>query len=508
VADVSQEWAANEILKRREARISLKSFAHYMQYEGNVPALHHEFLLDNIQDVFEGKQERLMVFMPPGMAKSTYCSILLPAFYMGRYPNNRIISASYDSSLVEQFGGKVRNLIAYNERFNNLFPGLNLSQDTKAKGHWNIKDKYGGYYATGVNSAVTGRRANMAVLDDLVKGQRDADSATVMEHTWRWMKSDLGTRLLPDARMILIMTRWSQNDPPGRLLPEDWNGESGDILCSDGRVWRVVCLPAEAQENDALGRKPGEFLWTDFYTDDWWQLTKKDAQSSDVRFWGSLYQQTPAPEEGIEFKREWFKWYENTPAQYTPYMAADFAVSKDRGDFTEIGGFGVDRNDDLYIAPDNTWYSGQETPDVWINRFLDIAEYLKPQAGISEKGLIRNATETALDKRMNERKVYVAMEWLSHIGDKTANVRAFQARAAQGKVYLPKNDIGRRILKQLLEFPTHRYDDIVDVCGLMGRYLNETVVPMRQRTEKRISDRWEKAFMRKDMQSENSWRTA
>ncbi len=478
-----------------------------MHYEGNVPALHHEFLLDNIQEVFDGVRDRLMVFMPPGMAKSTYCSILAPAYYMGKYPDKRIISASYDTNLVEQFGGKVRNMIAYNDLFNSLFPGLQLSADTKAKGHWNIKDHYGGYYATGVNSAVTGRRANIAILDDLVKGQKEADSATVMEHTWRWMKTDLGTRLLPDARVILIMTRWSQNDPPGRLLPEDWKGESGDILCSDGRTWRVVCLPAEAGEDDPIGRKPGDFLWTDYYDDEWWRLTKRDAQTSDVRFWGSLYQQTPAPEEGIEFKREWFKWYEVTPQHYTPYMAADFAVTKDRGDFTEIGVFAVDRNDDLYIAPDMGWWSGKETPDVWIDRLLDLADHFKPQMLVSEKGVIRNATEGPLNKRMLERRTYVATEWLSHIGDKTANARAFQARCSQGKVYLPKNEVGFRILKQLLEFPAGKYDDVVDVCGLMGRYLQDTVRPVIQRTEKKVMDRWDKAFERKDRQADD-WKVA
>ena len=704
---------------------------------------------------------------------STYCSIDVPAYFMGKWPDKRIISASYDSSLVEGFGGKVRNMIAYNERFNALFPGLSLSQDTKAKGHWNIKDHYGGYYATGVNSAVTGRRANLAVLDDLVKGQKEADSPTIMEHTWRWLKTDLGTRLLPDAAVIIIMcmtgdtpvlmangqekplsevrkgdqvatyengqittstvlnwrnngsdsifrikmksgimvranerhpflvdrsgdtewvrlknlkvgerilrvtgengeglsvaspavtsqrsvrgaasstitdidglrgygrplimqnravtrayviatalaakitteclrlktafvqfvrnppptmcapigetssasitattatksgafsattailplvtgkhpkycappqttykvtadeiaeisacgiedvfdiqvertenfianglvshnTRWSQNDPPGRLLPEDWNGESGDIECSDGRIWRVVCIPAEAGENDPLGRSPGEFLWTDYYTDDWWELTKKDAQTSDIRFWGSLYQQTPAPEEGVEFKREWFKWYTEPPKHYTPYMAMDCAVTKDRGDFTEIGVFGVDRNDDLYIAPDFGWYSGKVTPDVWIDAILDLAENFHPQVLLSEKGVIRNATEGPLDKRMAERKVYVSTEWLPHIGDKSANARAFQARCAQGKVYLPKNDIGRRILKQLLEFPAGKHDDIVDVCGLMGRHLQDTVVPNIQRVEKKTMDRWDKAFQRKDNVA-GSWKTA
>lgn len=502
--------AAQEVLRRREARNSVKKFAHYLAYQGNTPALHHDFLLDNIQEVFDGRRDRLMVFMPPGMAKSTYSSIIAPSYYMGKYPDKRIITGSNDSTLAEKFGGDVRNTVTYNERFRNLFPGIELSPDTKAKGQWNLKDHYGGFYATGVGGAIVGRRANLAILDDIVKGRQEADSATVMSRTWDWLFADLMTRLLPDGKIILIMTRWSASDPAGRLLPEDWRGESGDIKCSDGKTWRVVCLPAQAKEGDPLNRKPGEFLWTDYYPVEWWEATKKAQQLEGTRNWASLYEQVPSPEEGIEFKREWFKWYtsDEQPKQYTPYMAGDFAVTHSRGDNTEIGVFGVDKEDNLYVAPDSGWWSGKETADIWIDRLLDFADYFKPRDFISEKGVIRNAIEPYLDKRMDERRTYVVKQWLPHIGDKTANARAFQARAANGKVYLPKNEIGQRILRQLLEFPAGKHDDIVDVCGLMGRWLQMSTVPVQQPKESKIVDRWAKVFDRHDSKSDNSWRTA
>ena len=499
-----------EQLARRKARRHIKDFSRYINFEGNLPALHHDFLLDNIQEVLENRCDRLMVFMPPGMAKSTYCSILLPAYYIGHYPDKQIISASYDTDLATRFGGKVRNLLTYDSRYQNLFPGMDLSPDTKAKGQWNLKNHHGGYYATGVGSSITGRRANLAVLDDLVKGRLEADSPRIMSTTWEWLWSDLTTRLLPDGKIILIMTRWSQNDPAGRLLPEDWDGESGDIECTDGKIWKVVCIPAEARQKDPLHRKPGEYLWTDFYDDNWWASTKKAQMMEGTRNWGSLYQQTPSPEEGIEFKREWFKFYkiEDTPKKYTPYIAGDFAVSKDRGDYTEIGVFGVDEKDDLYIAPDKGWWSGKETADIWIDRLLDFCDYFKPRDFISEKGVIRNAIEPYLDKRMDERRTYVVKQWLPHIGDKTANARAFQARAANGKVYLPDNEVGHRILRQLLEFPAGKHDDIVDVCGLMGRWLQMSTVPTTETKKSVIVDRWDKAFARHDMHSDNTWRTA
>ena len=507
-SNLSLVRAAQEELSRRKARRHVKEYSKYLQYQGHLPALHHEFLLDNIQEVFEGRRDRLMVFMPPGMAKSTYSSIIAPSYFVGKYPDSLVICASSSGDLTERFSGEVRNTVAYNSRYKALFPDVQLSKDTKAKGQWNLQNHHGGYYATTVGGQIVGRRANLIILDDIVKGREAADSPTQMNRLWEWLYADLFTRLLPDGKIILIMTRWSQNDPAGRLLPEDWNGESGDIECEDGKTWRVVCLQAEAREGDPLHRPPGNFLWTDFYDDEWWQATKKAQTLEGTRNWPSLYQQVPSPEEGIEFKREWFNWYDKAPEQYTPYICADFAVTKDRGDYTEIGVFGVDRNDDLYIAPDNGWWSGKETADVYIDKLLDLVDYFKPHQFVSEKGVIRNAIEPYLDKRMDERRTYVAKEWLSHIGDKTAKARAFQARAANGKVYLPRGEIGERILKQLLEFPAGRHDDVVDVCGFMGQYLQSTTRPNIQKKKSVIVDRWDRAFQRHDGISSDTWRTA
>ena len=158
--------------------------------------------------------------------------------------------------MATDFAGKVKGLFAENLFYKALFPGMELAPDTKAKGHWNIKGKKGGLYATGVNSAITGRRGHLAILDDLVKGREDADS---VRESWKRPGTGLlrisRLVLLPDNAIVYITTRWSQNDPAGRLLPEDWNGESGPVKCSDGRIWEVLSLPAEAQENDPLGRK-------------------------------------------------------------------------------------------------------------------------------------------------------------------------------------------------------------------------------------------------------------
>lgn len=509
---ITPEEAAQLILDRREARKSILAFARFLKIEPE-PAEHHVLLLDKyLQRVIDGEIDRLMVFMPPGCAKSTYCTVMMPSFYLGNNPDHRVITASYDSDLATDFAGKVRNLFSQNTNYRQLFPNMALSADTKAKGHWNINDKKGGLYATGVGSAVTGRRANLAILDDLVKGRKEADSPREMQNTWRWFTADLSTRLLPNAKIVYITTRWSQNDPAGRLLPEDWNGESGPIECNDGKTWEVLCLPAQAMLNDPLGREVGDWLWPDFYTPQFWEDTKRLQLMEDTRNWNSLYQQVPAPEEGIDFKREWFKWYDEPPALMNYYIAADFAVTENQGDFTEIGVFGVDQDGDIYVAPKNGWWTGKSTSYVWVDRLLDLVRDFQPHMFISEKGVIRNAVEPWLDGRVSERakegeRVHVAREWLPHIGNKTANSRSFHGRAAQGKIHLPKNATGERIFSQLLEFPAGKHDDIVDCCGLIGRYLQMSVAPKLELVQERKRDRWDRAFDRLDHKAD-SWKTA
>jgi hypothetical protein len=409
-----------------------------------------------------------MVLMPPGTAKSTYCSVLLPAYYLGIHNERRVIAGSYDTGLSSLFGRRVRNLVGGPD-YQRIFP-VGVSQDSRAKGEWDLLSG-GGYYATGVDSAVTGRRGNLGILDDLIKGRKDADSQTVRDSTWRWYVSDFRTRLIPDQNAIVyITTRWHEDDPAGRMLPVDWHGESGFVRARDGEMWYVLCVPAEARASDPIGRKPGEWLWPEWFPKDYWTQEKR---SQGPRNWSALYQQVPSPDEGTYFKREWFKWYSETPKYLTHYMAGDFAVTEGDGDYTEIGDVGIDPNDDMYVAPDNGWWSGQTSADKWIDALLDLVFDHHPDCFISEKGVIKNAIEPFLEKRSSERKIYVHTEWMAHVGDKAANARSFQARASSGKVYLPDNEIGHRILNQLLSFPAGKNDDIVDVVGLIGRYLQD-----------------------------------
>lgn len=447
---ISPEEAAKELLRRRNARKNLLAFTEYTNpaYQA---AAHHHRICDALEAVERGDIDRLMIFMPPRHGKSELASKRFPAWYIGRNPDKQIIAASYADNLAGDFGREVRNTVSSAE-YANLFR-TRLSEDSRAAGRWNTT-KGGAYVAAGVGAGITGKGANIGLIDDPFKDRADADSETIRDKVWGWYQSTFYTRLMPRGAVILIQTRWHEDDLAGRLLEAQRHG---------GDQWEILELPAE---------QDGKALWPEWFPLDSLHRIKA---AIGPREYSALYQQSPQPDDGLYFKREWFNWYQDAPERLNCYLAGDFAVTDGDGDFTEIGVVGVDVNDDLYIAPNNGWFSAQTSTDVWIDAVIDLAKQHDSNVLVSERGVIKNAIEPFLQKRFRERGRYLHCEWLSHIGDKAANARSFQARASQGKVYLPDNDIGHRILNQLLSFPAGKYDDIVDVLGLIGRYLQKTI---------------------------------
>lgn len=486
-----------EILQlRRKARSNFADFNRYMFPEES-PAFHHEFLCNKLDQVIEGKIRRLMIFMPPGSAKSTYTSKRFPAYFLGRFPKKGIICGSYDTELSTEFGRHVRNYVD-DKQYQLLFT-TRLAEDSRAKGQWATNED-GTYYACGVGSGVTGRRADLGLIDDPVKGQEEADSKTIREKAWKWYRSDFFTRLKPGAAQIIIQTRWNEDDLSGRILGDKWDGKSGIYKGFDGQDWHVVCMPAEAKEDDVLGRKPGEWLWPDFFTPETWEEIKavQTNMGTNFRVWEALYQQNPQPDDGIHFKREWFESGRYDLGKHppiTPYGASDYAVTRGGGDFTEMGIGGYDDKYDLWLTD---WWSDQEAADTWIDVQISMAKRHKVYHWISEVGVIRRAIESQLDKRKIERLKdgsgqFFTMHWLPHIGDKAAKAWAFKAMAMAGKVHIPRCKWGDELIDQLVRFIPNANirDDKVDVCGFFGRILDEVFAPVTvSHEEKRTKDEY------------------
>ena len=437
------------MLARKQAQTGLARFIEYRD-AGYQPALHHKLLIDRLEAVERGDIERLMVCMPPGSAKSTYASVEFPSWFLGRNPALSVIAASHTQELAERFGRRVRNVVASQE-FQRVF-GFTVADDSASAGRWDTQ-RGGEYFAAGVGGSITGRRADLAVIDDPVKSREDADSERSRQKAWDWYTNDLLTRLKPGARQIVVMTRWHEDDLGGRILDRERNR------------WELIEIAMEAMPNDPLGRKPGERLWPEWFTDDMLQVAKMD-----MRAWNALYQQQPAADEGDFFRREWLEQeYEVLPDNVRKYGASDYGVTEGGGDYTEHGIFAIDAAGNLYI---DDWWRGQENADVWIDEKCSLILKHEPLCWFGEAGPIRRAVEPFLKRRMVERSAMCRIEWLSSIADKPTRARGFQALASMGKVFFRKGlNHKSDLIGQLLRFPAGKHDDAVDVCSMIGRGL-------------------------------------
>ena len=472
-------------VRQEKARRSLGAFSTRML--GLVPARHHEFVNEKLEAVERGEITRLMLFEPPGHAKSTYASHLFPGWYLGRNPERSVIAASHTAQLATRFGRKVRNLFASPDW---PFEDVALAGDSRAADQWETTAS-GEYFAVGVGGAVTGRRADLAVIDDPLKGRKDADSITVRENLWDWYRADFHNRLKPGAAIILIQTRWHEDDLAGRILPEDYDGRTDWIVGCDGERWYVVNLPALAEADDPLDREAGEALWPGWFSREMLDVEKV---VQGPRNWAALYQQRPAPEEGNYFRKDWWRWYETAPPLDTLRIigASDYAVTADAGDLTVHGVAGVDPDDNLYVLD---WWRDQTASDVWIETLLDLMGRWKPVEWAEEKGQIEKSVGPFIDARMRERQVYCHREQFASSADKPTRAQAFRARMAMGKVFWPRNAPWvDDVYRVLMNFPTGKVDDDVDVCSLFGRMLAPVQVFDQTMAHAVVSDEVEPLF--------------
>lgn len=454
----SPQEAASELLRRRQARLSLLDFTQYTNHNYET-ADHHRLIADKLEAVERGEIKRLMICMPPRHGKSELGSRRFPAWYIGRNSDRQIIAASYNSDLANDFGRDVRNIVASPE-FAFLYK-TSLSIDSKAANRWHT-DSGGMYVAAGVGTAITGRGADILLIDDPFKDRQDADSEIQRNRVWDWYTSTAYTRLMPDGAVIVINTRWHDDDLSGRLLSAQDEG---------GDKWVLLELPAIDLQN-----KP---LWKEWYPIERLEQIRAVLPARD---WNALYQQNPIPDEGDFFKADWFKEYDELPTNLRMYGASDYAVTEDGGDFTEHGVIGVDGSNNIYVAD---WWYGQTASDKWIESKCDLIIKHAPHIWFGESGVIRRSIEPFMMRRMQEREAYCRIEWLASINDKPSRARPIQAMASMGKVYLPKNAPWKaRLLSQLLRFPAGKHDDAVDVIGLFGRGLEFIRSPKRKHQEK------------------------
>jgi len=454
---LSPQAAAAELLARRKARAGLLGFTEYTN-SAYAAAPHHTLISEKLEAVERGEIKRLMICMPPRHGKSELASRRFPAWFLGRNSGKQIIAASYNADLANDFGREVRNIVDSNE-FRALFDA-SLSEDSRAANRWHTNGG-GMYVAAGVGTAVTGRGADVLLIDDPFKDREEADSELRRQRVWDWYTSTAYTRLMPGGAIVVINTRWHDDDLSGKLLAQQDDG---------GDQWEVLSLPAINKDYEAL--------WPEWYPIDRLEQIKAVLPARD---WNALYQQNPIPDDGDYFKTDWFGEYDELPPNLRMFGASDSAVTDGAGDFSEHGIAGVDANNNIYVVD---WWYGQSASNVWIESQCDLIVKHSPICWFGEAGPIRRAIEPFLMMRMQQREAYCRIEWLPSIADKPTRARPIQAMASMGKVFLPKRAPWKdRLLNQLLRFPAGKFDDAVDVMSLFGRGLEHMKGPKRKRQQ-------------------------
>jgi predicted phage terminase large subunit-like protein len=484
-----RQTAARLLLRRRRIRANLTEWARQRGFE---PAPHHRLLIEQLEKVARGEIDRLLVCMPPGAAKSTYASILFPPYFLSHYSSASIITASHTTELSERWGRRVRNTIL--EDGPTL--GLTLCSDSQAAGRWQLVSG-GEYLAAGVGQAILGFRADLIVIDDPIRSREDAASEVLRRSIWEWYSADLKTRLKPGGRIVLISTRWHEDDLAGRLLAEMEKG---------GDRWDTLIVPAIAEENDALGRKAGEFLWDNDPNYEYGAQLRREMATQSPFNWAALYQQRPAPEAGDYFKVAWLKPYDEHPplATMRTYGASDYAVTSKGGDYTVHLVVGVDPDWKLYLL--DMW-RGQTSPDVWVERMLDMAKRWNPISWAEEQGQIRASVGPFIERRMIERKIPLYRQQFPTKGDKAVRAQAIRGRMALEGLYVPTKAPWYAALQQeLLTFPASKHDDQVDALGLIGQMLATFTSGRRPLKTKTVYDPSKDAYrpLESDHQF-NSW---
>ena len=463
--------AAQEILRRDNAIASLDCYA---MERGFWPGRHHRILTGMLERVVRGDCLRAMVFMGPGTAKSTYTSRLLGAWVLAQpSPHGMpwdILACSHTAGLSEDFSKGVRAAIVDEPQL----LGYALSDDYTAVEHW-ATDKGDHYRCGGVGQAIAGKRADLGIIDDPVAGREAADSPTMREKTWKWYQDDFRKRVKPTGAIVIVMTRWHDDDLAGRILPDKWNGESGTFLARDGRErWEVVALPSLCMNpvTDPLGRTyVDESVWPEWMPDEW---LKTERATSSPRSWSAMHQQQPAPEDGDFFQRRWMGRYTDIPTGVRYFMSSDWATPGG-DDATCHVVIGVDTQNRLYVA--DLWHHAGANTAIAIDAALDLVAKYKPACWLNEKGVIWRMVEGQIRARMQERNIFCPDEQYARSKDKQETAKAIQGRWSQGMVMLPEQAPWLADLeRELLRFPAG-HDDRVDTLALFGLHLDKVIAP-------------------------------
>lgn len=427
-----------------------------------------------LDDLLEGKLvnsdgsvcSQLIFCMPPRHGKTQLATKSLAAYYLGRNPSHQVAVGAYSDTLAQEFGSDTRAIIN-SPAYRQVFSDVRLRRGGNAKDNMET-DKGGRAFFVGRGGAMTGRGAHALLIDDIFKDHEEARSQAIRDQAWNWFTKVAMTRRMGRKIVIITMTRWHSDDIIGRIT--DPENPCYDAI--EAKKWKIIRLPAIAEEDDPLGRVEGEPLWPERFELEFLQ----SQQRLDPLGFASLYQQRPTVADGVLFRRETFQFYkpEELPENLRVYAASDHAVATgQRNDYTVLVTVGVDQQDNIWVL--DCWWQKRPT-DAVVEAMLQMARSRKPLVWWAEKGHISKSIGPFLHKRMQEERSYFHVQEVTPIGDKAQRAQSIAARVAMGKVFFPKNAVWtEKAVNELLAFPNGIHDDFSDAIAYIGLGLDKTI---------------------------------
>ena len=438
-----------EKLKGRE--IKQKRFMKFVEtvWPSFIAGRHHYRMADAFERVARGEIKRLIINMPPRHTKSEFASYLLPAWFLGQFPGKKVIQTSHTAELAVGFGRKVRNLVD-TETYQEIFPDLHLQSDSKAAGRWNTS-KGGDYFAIGVGGAVTGKGADLLIIDDPHSEQEAAMAASnpeVYDKVYEWYTSGPRQRLQPGGSIVIVMTRWAQRDLTGQVIKA--SAQRG------GEEWEVIEFPAIMPS--------GKPLWPEF-----WSLEELSALQEELpnSKWQAQYQQNPVGNESAIVKRDWWNWWETDEPPSCEYILQtwDTAFEKNqRADYSACTTWGVFTNEEDG-TPNLILLDTYKKRVEWVELKRDALEQYRmwePDGLLIEK----KATGAPLIYELRSMGIPVQEYTPSKGQDKIARLNSVSDIIASGKVWVPRTRWAEELVDEIAAFPSGEHDDLVDATTL------------------------------------------
>lgn len=421
-----------------------RAYCYYIHGGRWIPGKAVSYLCDRVQEFLRRDRgaayEVLILSVPPQHGKSMTITETLPSWYLGRNPDKRIIEISYSEDFAQLFGRRNRDKI---QRAGDIF-GVALSRSTSSATEWEIEGHAGGMISRGILSGVTGRPADLMIIDDPIKTRQEADSETIRDRIWDEWESSFRTRLQAGAKVILIQTRWHEDDLAGRMIQREPNVE-------------VINLPCEAEDNDPLGRPVGAALAPEIGKDDRWLADFKRGflGSQGSRAWTALFQGHPTSQEGNLIKREWWRYYDTLPRLAEVLISVDAAFK--------------DGDDNDFVAV-QAW--GKTGPNMYLldatKKHLDFPGTLReiramrrrwPEARII---LVEDKANGSAVVQILRREIPGVIP-VNPEGGKVARANAVSGAIESGNVYLPRNaPFTEDFVGECSSFPLGEHDDQVD----------------------------------------------